>query len=101
MRESRGERESSREVATGAGGGGAGAGGGGEGGETGLPWQLMRQPSRAAILMQMNPTFVPRGRFFEVLLLLLLFHNLCSRSALPHTTVCGRALYKGGGRTYL
>ena len=28
-------------------------------------------------------------------------HTLCCRSALPHTTVCGSALYKGGGRTYL
>ena len=30
-----------------------------------------------------------------------IIHTLCSRSALPHTTVCGSALYKGGGRTYL
>ena len=32
---------------------------------------------------------------------LFVFHTLCCRSALPHTTVCGSALYKGGGKTYL
>ena len=32
---------------------------------------------------------------------LFLFHTFCSRSAPPHTTVCGRVLYKWGGRTYL